>query len=151
MGSVLVVITAAIAVGAAVVGPLYLRAGGDSLVRQAVADASVAKTSFELDSTTHATSLDGLAAEALSLLRGEHLDGLYGRPVVRTMVAATLTLRFTGQPYLGALTYRSGICSAVHFTAGGCATAPGTAIVSARMAQRFRLSVGSTVTVTNLK
>jgi hypothetical protein len=43
MGSLLVVITAAIAVGAAVVGPLFLRAGGDSLVRQAVADATVSK------------------------------------------------------------------------------------------------------------
>ena len=63
MGSLLVVITAAIAVGAAVVGPLFLRAGGDSLVRQAVAGATVSHTSFELDSATHSSTLDGLAAE----------------------------------------------------------------------------------------
>jgi hypothetical protein len=150
VSSLLVVITAAIAVGAAIVGPLFLRAGGDSLVRQAVAGATVANTSFELDSATHSTTLDGLAAEERSLLRNEHLSGLYGRPVVRTMVSAVLVPRFTGQPYLGALTYRSGICSAVHFSAGGCATAPGDAIVSARMAQRFRLSVGSTITVIDL-
>ena len=39
MGSFLVVITAAIAVATAIVGPLFVRAGGDWLVRQVVADA----------------------------------------------------------------------------------------------------------------
>ncbi|MGH2893843.1 MAG: FtsX-like permease family protein [Solirubrobacteraceae bacterium] len=150
MGSLLVLITAAIAVGAAVVGPLFLRAGSDSLVRQAVAGATVSKTSFELNSATHSSTLDGLAAERQSLLRSEHLSGLYGRPVVRTMVAALLLTRFTGQPYLGRLTYRTGICSTLHFSAGGCATGPGDAVVSDRMARRFRMSVGSVITVTNL-
>ncbi len=150
MGSLLVVIAAAIAVGAAVVGPLFLRAGGDSLVRQAVAGATVSNTSFELDSATHSTTLDGLAAERQSLLRSEHLSGLYGRPVVRTMVSAVIVTRFTGQSYLGALTYRSGICSALHFSAGGCAAGPGDAVVSDRMARRFRLSVGSMITVKEL-
>lgn len=151
MASLLVVITAAIAVGAAVVGPLFLRAGGDSLVRQAVADATVAHTSFELDSGTRSPTLDGLAAEQHSLLRSEHLSGLYGRRVVRTMEAGLLvTNRSTHQPYLGALTYRSGICSALHFSAGGCATGVGDAVVSDRMAQRFQLSVGSVITVNDL-
>ena len=43
MGSLLVVITAAIAVGTAIVGPLFVRAGGDSLVRQAIAGATASK------------------------------------------------------------------------------------------------------------
>jgi putative ABC transport system permease protein len=151
MGSLLVVITAAIAVGAAVVGPLFLRAGGDSLVRQAVADAPVSKTSFELDSATHSTTLDGLAAEQQSLLRSEHLSGLYGGHMVRTMVAPILVTRVsTHQPYLGALTYRSGICSVLHFSAGGCATGPGDAVVSDRMANRFGIAVGSSITVDDL-
>jgi putative ABC transport system permease protein len=151
VGSLLVVITAAIAVGAAVVGPLFLRAGGDSLVRQAVADAPVSQTSFELDSGTHSSTLDGLAAEGQSLLRGEHLSGLYGGPVVRTMEAGLLVTNVsTRQPYLGALTYRTGICSNLHFSAGGCATGPGDAVVSDRMARRFRLSVGSVTTVIDL-
>jgi putative ABC transport system permease protein len=150
MGSLLVVITTAIAVGAAVVGPLFLRAGGDSLVRQAVAGATVSHTSLELDSATHSSTLDGLAAERRLLLRSEHLSGLYEGPVVRTMVAALLVPRFTHQPYLGALTYRTGICSILHFSAGGCATRPGDAVVSDRMARRFRMSVGSMITVTNL-
>ena len=151
LGSLLVVITAAIAVGAAVVGPLFLRAGGDSLVRRAVAGAAVSHTSFELDSATHSSTLDGLAADAQTFLRGEHLGGLYGRPVVRTMVAPLLATRVTTrQPYLGALTYRTGICSILHFRAGGCATGPGDAVVSDRMARRFGLSVGSRITVTDL-
>ena len=86
-GSLLVVITAAIAVGTAIVGPLFLRAGGDSLVRQAVAGASASKTSFELTPSTHATTLDGLAAEQRSLLRSGHLTGLYGPSVVKTMLS----------------------------------------------------------------
>lgn len=150
MGSLLVVITAAIAVGAAVVGPLFLRAGGDSLVRQAVADAPVSKTSFTLDSATRSSTLDGLAAEERALLRGEHLSALYRGPVVRTMESGLLATNYTRQPYLGALTYRTGICSHLHFSGGGCATAPGDAVVSDRMARRFRLSVGSVITVTDL-
>jgi putative ABC transport system permease protein len=151
MGSLLVVITAAIAVGAAIVGPLFLRAGGDSLVRQTVAGAGVSKTSFKLLPVAHSSTLDGLAAERQSLLRSGHLSALYGPPVVRTMVAGLIVTRWTGQPYLGALTYRTGICSVLHFRAGGCATAPGDAVVSDRMARRFRMSVGSTITVNDLK
>src|SRR5947209_6479055 len=151
MGSLLVVLTAAIAVGAAVVGPLFLRAGGDSLVRQAVAGATVSKTSFTLDSATHSSNLDGLVAQQQALLRSEHLSGLYGHRVVRTMVAPLLVTRVsTHQPYLGALTYRSGICSILHFSAGGCATRPGDAVVSDRMAKRFGIAVGSAITVDDL-
>ena len=87
MGSLLVVITAAIAVGTAIVGPLFLRAGGDSLVRQAVAGASASNTSFELTALTGEATLDGLAAEQRSLLRSGHLAGLYGPPVVQTMLS----------------------------------------------------------------
>jgi putative ABC transport system permease protein len=152
MGSLLVVITAAIAVGTAIVGPLFLRAGGDSLVRQAAAGASAFQTSFKLSPLSRSSTFDGLAAERQLLLRSGHLSGLYGRPVVRTMVAAALVTRsVTGQPYIGALTYRTGICSFLHFTTGGCRTDPRDAVVSDRMAQRFRLSVGSTVTVNDLK
>ena len=151
MGSLLVVITTAIAVGAAVVGPLFLRAGGDSLVRQAVASASLSQTSFELDSATRSPTLDGLAAQAQSLLRSEHLSGLYGQRVVRTIVAPLLVTRVsTKQPYLGALTYRTGICSVLHFSAGRCATGPGEAVVSDRMAHRFGISAGSVITVNDL-
>jgi putative ABC transport system permease protein len=150
MGSVLVVITAAIAVGTAIVGPLFLRAGGDSLVRQAVAGASASQTSFTLTLVSHSSTLEGLAAERQSLLRSGHLSGLYRGPVVQTVGAAVFVMRFTGQPYIGAVTYRTGICSVLHFTVGGCRMDPRDAVVSDRMAQRFRISVGSTVTVNNL-
>ncbi len=63
MGSLLVVITAAIAVGTAIVGPLFIRAGGDSLVRRAMASASSSDTTFELaPAVDNAVTLDGLAA-----------------------------------------------------------------------------------------
>jgi hypothetical protein len=88
MGSILVVVTAAIALGTAIVGPLFLRAGGDSLVRQAVGTAAASDTSFGLVPVTGAATLDGLAAERRSLLRSARLTRLYGPPVVQTMPRA---------------------------------------------------------------
>ena len=64
---------AAIAVGTAIVGPLFLRAGGDSLVRQAAGTAPASDTSFGLLPVTGAATLDGLAAERRSLLRSGQL------------------------------------------------------------------------------
>ena len=151
MGSLLVVITTAIAVGTAIVGPLFLRAGADSLVRQAVADASASKTRFELTPTTGTVSLDGLAAKQRALLEDRHLAGLYGPSVVKTMVSTILATARNQEVYLGRLTYRSGICSVVHFSAGGCGVAPNDAIVSDRSARALGVTVGSTVPVDDRK
>jgi putative ABC transport system permease protein len=151
MGSLLVVITAAIAVGTAIVGPLFVRAGGDSLVRQTVADASASKTRLELSPTAHGTTLDGLVAEQRSLLAGEHLTGLYRSSVVKTTLSTILLTSETNEVYLGRLTYRSGICSVLHFSAGGCRTGPGDALISDRSARELGVSVGSTIVVNNRK
>ena len=148
MGSLLVVITAAIAVGTAIVGPLFIRAGGDSLVRRAMASASLSDTTFELSPPAgEATTLDGLAAERRSLLRRGHLNRLYGPPVVQTMLTDFHLTSRTGHLYASRLTYRTGICSILHFSAGGCRTGPRDAVVSDRTAQRLGISVGSTITV----
>ncbi len=144
-GSLLVVITAAIAVGAAIVGPLYLRAGGDSLVRQAVADASLSRTSFKLTPPTHTTTLDGLAAEQRSLLASGHLTGLYGPAVVKTLLSTVLVTSKSDEVWAGRLTYRTGICSVLHFSSGGCRTGPRDAVVSDRTARALGVSVGSTI------
>jgi len=150
IGSILVVITAAIAVGTAIVGPLFIRAGGDSLVRQAMASAHVSDTSFELASgVDNPATLDGLAAERRSLLRSRHLSRLYGPPVVQTMLADVHVTSRSGHLYASRLTYRTGICSILHFTAGGCRTDLGDAVVSDRTAQRLGISVGSTITITD--
>jgi putative ABC transport system permease protein len=151
MGSLLVVITAAIAVGTAIVGPLFLRAGGDSLVRQAVAGVSASKTRVELTPVSHATTLDALAAEQRSLLASGHLTGLYGPSVVETMLSTVLLTSRNNEVYLGRLTYRSGICSVLHFSAGGCQSGPRDAVVSDRSARALGVTVGSTVTVNDRK
>jgi putative ABC transport system permease protein len=151
MGSLLVVVTAAIAIGTAIVGPLFLRAGGDSLVRRAVAGASASRTRFALTSTTHSTTLGELAAEQRSLLAREHLSGLYGPSSVETMLSTVLVASENREIYLGRLTYRSGICSVLHFSAGGCRSGPLDAVVSDRSARALGVSVGSTVTVNDRK
>ncbi len=147
MGSLLVVITAAIAVGTAIVGPLFLRAGGDSLVRQAVGAAAASDTSFELVPVTGAATLDGLAAERRSLLRSGQLTRLYGPPVVQTMLTDVHLTSMNGHPYASRVTYRTGICSILHFSTGGCRTDRRDAVVSSRTARRLGISVGSTITV----
>jgi ABC-type antimicrobial peptide transport system permease subunit len=151
MGSLLVVSTAAIAVGAAIVGPLFLRAGGDSLVRNAVAGAPPSVTSFELVPVSGGATLGGVAAEQRSFLRRGHLKGLYGPPVVQTMLTRLLVPSKSGSPYASRLTYRTGICSILHFSAGGCRTGPLDAVVSDRTARSLGISVGSTITVNDFK
>ncbi len=150
-GSLLVVITAAIAVGTAIVGPLFLQAGGDSLVRQAVSAASASKTSFGLTPSTRATTLEGLQAEQRSLLGSGHLSGLYGPSVVKTMLSTVFLTSKSDEIYDGRLTYRTGICSILHFSAGGCRTGARDAVVSVRSAHALGVSVGSTIMVNDRK
>jgi putative ABC transport system permease protein len=147
MGSALVVVTAAIAVGTAIVGPLFLRAGGDSLVRQAVSGASASKTSFGLTSVTHATTLDGLAAEQRSLLKSGNLTDLYGPSVVESIRSTMLITGENGEVWFGRLTYRTGICSVLRFSAGGCRGGARDAVVSDRSARALGVTVGSTLAV----
>jgi putative ABC transport system permease protein len=151
MGSALVATTAAIAVGTAIVGPLFLRAGGDSLVRQTVAGASASKTSFGLTTSTEAKTLDGLAAEQRSLLASAHLTDLFGPSVVKTIRSTVLLTSKNREVYFGRLTYRTGICSILHFSAGGCRAGALDAVVSERSALALGVSVGSTIAVNDRK
>jgi hypothetical protein len=151
MGSALVVITAAIAVGTAIVGPLFVRAGGDSLVRQGVVGASAAQTSFALTAVTHATTLDGLAAEQSSLLRSAGLTGLFGPSVVESMRSTVLVTSKNHEVYFGRMTYRTGICSVLHFSAGGCQEGARDAVVSERTARALGVTAGSTLMVNDRK
>jgi putative ABC transport system permease protein len=149
MGSLLMVITAAIAVGTAIVGPLFLRAGGDSLVRRGVATAGFRDTGFELARVPgHPATLDGLAAERRALLRREHLTRLYGS-TVQTLSATLNVTSPAGHEFASRLTYRTGFCSIVHFSAGGCRAGPREAVVSDRTARLLGVSVGSTLAVTD--
>jgi hypothetical protein len=98
-----------------------------------------------------AATLDGVAAERRSLLAGGHLSGLYGPPVVQTMFARVLLNSMNGNPYASRLTYRTGICSILHFSTGGCRSGLRDAVVSNRTARRLGISVGSTITVNDFK
>jgi putative ABC transport system permease protein len=92
-------------------------------------------------------TLDGVAAERRSLLSSEHLSWLSGPPVVQAMSAQVLFNRMNGTPYASRLTYRTGICSILHFSTGGCRTGLRNAVVSNRTARALGISVGSTITV----
>jgi putative ABC transport system permease protein len=151
MGSVLVVLTAAIAVGTAIVGPLYLQAGGDSLIRTAVATASEQQTGFTLaPENGHPATVAQLESERSALIRRAGARGVYARPIASVISGLDLT-GFGGARYAATLAFRTGICAQVHLSAGRCALGPGDVVMSARSARALHASPGATITVTTVR
>lgn len=140
--SVLTVVISAIAVAAAVLGPLYLRAAGDSVVRDAVQQASpeslgvtLLAPSGEVVSAARMTA----AEQAVERAGGGRW---YGEAL--TTVQSGVSLHAPdGSPLSSALLFRSGICSVLSFRQGSCGGAPGEVVVSDRSAAELGVSVGS--------
>lgn len=146
--SLLTVLTAAIAVGAAILGPLYLRAGDDSLVRSAVAAAPNQASGMTLAPSSGArVSLVQVADERGSLTRRFDLGRWYSAPIT-TVISGVGLAGPDSSPFRGELLYRTGICSELRFDAGGCDLGPGDVLVSDRSARELKLSVGSIIDAT---
>ncbi|MGH2914689.1 MAG: ABC transporter permease [Solirubrobacteraceae bacterium] len=141
--SMLTVFTAAIAVATAVVGPMYLHAAGDTVLRQTVASAAVQDSGVTV--TPQADQAHPLAsvqqAERLmqSLSTGRHL---YGAAISTVMSGVTMPNRDSSQ-----LFWRSGICGVLRFVRGHCDLGPDDVLMTARGARQIRASVGSIVRV----
>jgi putative ABC transport system permease protein len=147
-GSILIVLTAAIAMGTAIVGPLYLQAGGDSLVRRALATAPEDRTGFtvvpELGRRVDRTQL---MQERNALIRRSGLPRVFGAPLTSVLGSIGVTGPDSA-PYASQLAARTGICSVLHFRAGSCDLGPGDAVISIRSARALKVSAGATITVT---
>jgi putative ABC transport system permease protein len=143
--SLLTVLTSAIAVGAAVLGPLYLWTAGDSVVRTTLNAAAI---------SDRGVTLAGPAGQRVSLTRIERaertVDGLggrerwYGKPIT----SAFSSVRLVGpgrSPLSSLLLWRSGICTRLRFSQGSCDLGFGDVVLSQRSARELGVGVGATI------
>lgn len=142
--SLLLLVVAAAAVASSAAGPLYLRAGQESLLRDAVAAAPPAATGIEVSRAA------GEVPGSLDRLRGtvERLTGdlpAYGPPIggverdVRALGPDGELLASTR------LVYRDDACAHVALTAGRCPSEPGDVAISAEGARVADAQVGTSL------
>ncbi|HTX45083.1 MAG TPA: FtsX-like permease family protein [Solirubrobacteraceae bacterium] len=140
--SVLTVLTSAVAVGAAVLGPLYLATAGDSVVRTTVHSAPVYERGATISpppgQSVHLPQLQQ-AEQRVENLGGSHR--WYGTPI--TSVISSVEFVIDKSPLASQLLYRSGICGYLHFQAGGCKLGFDDVLISTRSAREVHASLGS--------
>ncbi len=145
--SVLTVLTATIAVGVAVLGPLYLRTAGDSVVRTTINSAAIPDRGASLIARV---GEGATLAEIQQAERGvENAGGphrFYGQPIT-TVLSGVRLVGPGNSPYVSELLSRSGVCGVLHFKSGGCDLAAGTVVLSDRTANQLHVSTGGTLAV----
>jgi putative ABC transport system permease protein len=143
--SVLTVLTSTIAVGAAVLGPLYLQAAGDSVVRTTLGAASTEDSGATLSAQPGAVASLGQvqgAERIVAAAGGAHR--FYGAPITTVVSGVGLASPQVG-PVRSQLLSRSGICGVLRFQAGGCDMAFDDVAISARSARELGVSVGAVI------
>jgi putative ABC transport system permease protein len=139
--SLLTVLTCAVAVGAAVLGPLYLWTAGDSVVRTTLTSASVNARGATL-AAPHGqpVALSDLqrAERVVEQTGGPH--HWYGSPI--TTVISGVGLVANRSPLRSQLFSRTDICGVLHFQSGGCVLGRGDVVISARSARELGASLG---------
>jgi putative ABC transport system permease protein len=143
--SLLTVLTSTIAVGAAVLGPLYLHAAGDSVVRSIVKASAVDASGASVSALPGQTATIGQVQRAertVEDIGGSHR--YYAAPIT-TVVSGVSLIGPGNSPYRSQLLSRTGICGVLRFVRGGCGTAPGDVALSQRSAQELGVSVGAAI------
>jgi hypothetical protein len=144
--SVLTVLTAAVAVGAAVLGPLYLNTAGDSVVRTTVRAGSVYAQGATLAPPPGGTvSIGKLQQAEQAVQRAGGRGRFYGPPI--TSITSTVEMVAHHSPLRAPLFSRTDICAELDFRAGGCALGPGEVVISDRSAHALGASVGTVLNV----
>jgi len=145
--SVLTVLTATIAVAAAVLGPLYQHTAGDSVLRRTVAAAPVQTGGVALvTERDRSDPLGRMQRAERTVAQATHADGWFGPPITTIETGATVFPR--GEPETGTRLFsRTGICGVLRFREGGCILGPGEAIVSTRTAGLLHARVGERLRV----
>ena len=130
--SVAVLVVAALVVGAAATGPLFLRAAGESVLRDTLSTAATSGRGVA------DTSTGPLSDDPVGRLRSGEQTKLDDRPTLdRLLGPAVVSLRTTVQagapgatPENVALVWRDGVCGHLRITAGACPDQPGTVVAS---------------------
>jgi len=141
----LTVLTSMIAVGAAVLGPLYLHTADDSVVRSTVEAAAVDARGATVSAPPGQVST--LAQVQRAERTVDDIGGaqpFYGPPITTVISGVTLT-GAGGSPIRSQLLSRTGICGVLRFLQGGCSTAQDDVALSKRSARELGVSVGSVI------
>lgn len=148
--SILTVLVATVAVGAAALGPLYLRAAGDSIVRSTIASAPVEQLGITLNPTpATVVSRGALDAAEQAVQEAGGPGRFFGTPITSVSSGVGLTTP-DGTSLRSALYYRSGICAVLPMVSGGCRLRAGGVLVSDRTARELHVAPGDTLRATAL-
>src|ERR1700685_293106 len=140
--SALTVLTSAVAVGAAVLGPLYLATAGDSVVRTTIHSAPVYERGATLSPRPgQSVVLSKLQQAEQQVKRAGGSDRWYGSPI--TTVLSSIDFVIDNSPLRSQLLFRTGICGYLHFQAGGCVLGTDDVLISDRSARELHVSLGS--------
>jgi putative ABC transport system permease protein len=143
--SLLTVLTSGIAVGAAVLGPLYLQAAGDSVVRTTLAAAPVENRGATLSAPPGAVaSLDQVQSAERTAEQAGGLHRFYGAPITSVVSGVGIPGTRVGL-VRSQLLSRSGICQVLHFEAGGCEMGFDDVAISDRSARELGFSLGTVI------
>ncbi|HLI24604.1 MAG TPA: hypothetical protein VKU91_06590, partial [Acidimicrobiales bacterium] len=134
-------LTATIAVGAAALGPLYLRTAGDSVVRTTVSSAPINQQGVTLSSAPGqlVPLPDVVRAEASVRSVG---GGRYFGPALTSVSSGVGLAGPDGSPKVSALFYRTGICNQLRMVHGSCLLGRDDVLVSGRTAAQLGVTVG---------
>jgi putative ABC transport system permease protein len=147
--SLAVLVLATLVVAGAVTGPLFLRAAGESVLRDSLDEALPIGRSV-VDRTRTPVDQHPLDAvertSAARLSEVATLDRLLGPPVTALEVRAIAGRRgMTGNP--APLVYRQGVCAHLKIVDGACVATTGAVVVSASAAASQQWSVGAPLDV----
>jgi hypothetical protein len=143
--SILTVVISMIAVAAALLGPLYLRAAGDSVVHTSVDSSTIADRGVTLlGPPGQVIGLDAIhRAEATMENTGGRFRW-YG-PSITSVSSGVGLAAPDGSALASQLFYRDGICHLLVFRRGGCSGVSGDVVVSDRSATELGVAVGSVI------
>jgi len=132
-----VLLVATVTTAAAAAGPLYLRAGGESVLRDALTSAAPDVTGLDLAYS------DASPEQVLPTLQ-KALDAEGPLPAHPDRIASLqYGVDLGGPPAQTRLMWRDGACEHLQLAAGRCPTGPREAVVSVRTQSSQRLAVGS--------
>lgn len=144
--SLVLAVVATVAVAAAAMGPLYLRAGDRSVLQSTLRGAPISDRGLTLVANANGKPLVG-RIRGLSLPHGPGA-GWFGPSVVTVDVGASVfgpgSPRYR-QTYHADLLARDRACDHLSLAAGRCPRAPGEVALSARSAKVLKLGVGQHV------
>lgn len=131
-----ILLVAGLAVAAAAAGPIYLQAGGESILQDELRMAGpAAGLDLSQSSAAQPDPLPALQQFATGMLAAHHGARFFGTPIAGLEMGGS-----AGSPV--DLAYRDGFCGHVRIVAGECPSRAGQIAVSVNYAQGARLHLG---------